>query len=1087
MQIQQINVEGFGTLSRCRLGLSETGLTVVYGVNGAGKTTLLEFIRGVLCGFDHARQLRLLPPLKEGTPGGAMTVRTERGRFDVIRHARADGSDTLAITLQQGTPDDVTRLRQSLKTMPEKAIRTLFMVGGYDAHSLSAMVKLAIEQGIELVSRRASAAWMTERIRGVAQERNTLFQTIPPQGELAALELRRQRLQASLDSARLAQQQRMAGWQHSLQNLEVRLERLRTESAWLVQELHAVESDLTETQTRLWSTCETVIQEVETVARTVAVAAPEWTVQIAEIDQEIAHAQQVLRDLAGSRHALSLTKAGLAGSETPEPEVTFARQRSALSEMESQTTKLEALAERLKHTSQCICGPQSVAIESTVQSLREQIWLICQELGRQQSVHQQWLVQSQREGVDRCELELTRQIQRLRLRREELLQRHATTPVSRIAHRTQHETLGCICDGHEQAIADHETVGHVVSTPQVIVRARTVTTSAALPGDEAQERILQERRQQLRQQWLEAKNRVRVCEDELQNLQRGGPEMADDRSVQTLRNDLELVEVQLSRGCEQWQQLALVEAVLQRTQQRLNVEIASPVIDHASALLSQMTSGRYVCFRYSTELQELRVMNSAGAELSAQALSRGTLEQAALCFRLACVSEFARQGISLPLVLDDVLADSDENRSRAAVEVLVDFARQHQIVFLTCQEHLLDLFATHQILIADMPGSLRPQRSVVSAAPLELVLPTVATENEDAPQPEVTHDWDRVQPDEPYWLQPNSPLGYVPSLGSQMSRRLGTIGVRDVGELIDLDPEVLEIPLDSLQISASTLRQWQAEARLLCCVPNLTGRDAQALVACGIMAPVELAQCEVRELHNRLRRLRADEHFSLALPWLSERPEWPTLEQTSGWVRSGRAARGWRKIRDDASKSRRTHRQHSKHRERPAPHRSMTKTPQVRLHDEEASQGDRKWRFYLQPHSPIVDAPSIGPKTAERLNAIGVQLVSELLERDADEIATLLGRKEITPAVVAGWQQQSALMCRVPQLRGHDAQVLVSCQIIEPETLAAMSPYELYVLVEPFVCSKEGQRLLRNASVPDLAEVTEWIEYARQSPLLRAA
>ena len=85
------------------------------------------------------------------------------------------------------------------------------------------------------------------------------------------------------------------------------------------------------------------------------------------------------------------------------------------------------------------------------------------------------------------------------------------------------------------------------------------------------------------------------------------------------------------------------------------------------------------------------------------------------------------------------------------------------------------------------------------------------------------------------------------------------------------------------------------------------------------------------------------------------------------------------------------------------------------------------------------------------------------------------------------WQDQARLVCRVPELRGHDAQVLVACGLRDPESIAQLSPQALFAIVGPFVATKDGQRLLRSAKSPDLAEVTDWITWAQQARALKAA
>jgi hypothetical protein len=79
------------------------------------------------------------------------------------------------------------------------------------------------------------------------------------------------------------------------------------------------------------------------------------------------------------------------------------------------------------------------------------------------------------------------------------------------------------------------------------------------------------------------------------------------------------------------------------------------------------------------------------------------------------------------------------------------------------------------------------------------------------------------------------------------------------------------------------------------------------------------------------------------------------------------------------------------------------------------------------------------------------------------------------------------MVCRIPNLRGHDAQLLVACDVIEPDDLAAMDPTALFGLTGPFSDTKEGLKIIRSGKKPDLAEVTDWISWAAHTRSLQAA
>ena len=174
---------------------------------------------------------------------------------------------------------------------------------------------------------------------------------------------------------------------------------------------------------------------------------------------------------------------------------------------------------------------------------------------------------------------------------------------------------------------------------------------------------------------------------------------------------------------------------------------------------------------------------------------------------------------------------------------------------------------------------------------------------------------------------------------------------------------------------------------------------------------------------------------------------------------------------------------HSQTKENSQSAKSRDESSQRNVHQER----DTVLRFYLHRHSPVEDAPEIGPKMARKLERIGIKTVSDLLAGKADEMARRLQTKRVRTRNIRDWQMQSELMCRVPQLRGHDVQILVACGIKTPEQIASMSPDELFAIVQPFSETRKGERIIRSGRKPDFEEITDWIHWSKQSRQLRAA
>ncbi len=148
---------------------------------------------------------------------------------------------------------------------------------------------------------------------------------------------------------------------------------------------------------------------------------------------------------------------------------------------------------------------------------------------------------------------------------------------------------------------------------------------------------------------------------------------------------------------------------------------------------------------------------------------------------------------------------------------------------------------------------------------------------------------------------------------------------------------------------------------------------------------------------------------------------------------------------------------------------------------------DSRHKFYLELASPVVDAPSIGPRLAERIAKSGIHTVAQLLAANAEGLADKLNMRRVDATTIRDWQEQARLVCRIPNLRGHDAQLLVACNLTSPEELAAMNASSVLSQVLVIAESPEGQRILRGGKQPDLEEVSDWIRWASQSRSLHAA
>ena len=159
----------------------------------------------------------------------------------------------------------------------------------------------------------------------------------------------------------------------------------------------------------------------------------------------------------------------------------------------------------------------------------------------------------------------------------------------------------------------------------------------------------------------------------------------------------------------------------------------------------------------------------------------------------------------------------------------------------------------------------------------------------------------------------------------------------------------------------------------------------------------------------------------------------------------------------------------------PAPRRAV---PQAKPVANVETAAQKKSRARLTREQRVVDAPSIGPKSANRLNVIGVKTVGDLLALTPEEAAQRIKASHINAGVIKDWQAQALLACSLSDLSGTNAQILVGAGVYSVEDLASIDLDSLMDAIDLFASSNEGERLLRDGAGPKREQVAAWIKAA---------
>ncbi len=226
---------------------------------------------------------------------------------------------------------------------------------------------------------------------------------------------------------------------------------------------------------------------------------------------------------------------------------------------------------------------------------------------------------------------------------------------------------------------------------------------------------------------------VKKAEAELETLQPLPPEVSD---VEAFISEFEAQEELLAQKDKEWQDLLVERAELQGRAPGSSVEDISVQLREAERVFEEtrqtgealvqiqeafaavkaemdgqtltpwfadlrqyvaaLTAGRYVNLNLS-EREPGEAVRHDGLQLPSLLLSAGAKVSFGLAVRLSMAAHFLRN-LKGFLVLDDPLVDLDDaGRQQAAVRVIEDFAKEKQVIVLTCKEAHADLLAGHRI------------------------------------------------------------------------------------------------------------------------------------------------------------------------------------------------------------------------------------------------------------------------------------------------------------------------------------------------------------------------------------------------------
>ena len=125
---------------------------------------------------------------------------------------------------------------------------------------------------------------------------------------------------------------------------------------------------------------------------------------------------------------------------------------------------------------------------------------------------------------------------------------------------------------------------------------------------------------------------------------------------------------------------------------RYEQERQPDIIRAAQTAFVSMTDGRYERLLKPIDSDELHVRDRLGSDRTVNELSRGTREQLYLAMRMGLIAQYEQNAEPLPVVMDDILVNFDDERGPLAVKALAEFAEDRQVIVMTCHKNTVELY-----------------------------------------------------------------------------------------------------------------------------------------------------------------------------------------------------------------------------------------------------------------------------------------------------------------------------------------------------------------------------------------------------------
>ena len=160
-----------------------------------------------------------------------------------------------------------------------------------------------------------------------------------------------------------------------------------------------------------------------------------------------------------------------------------------------------------------------------------------------------------------------------------------------------------------------------------------------------------------------------------------------------IAEEMEQELARIRRLAERYALLKLASKILQQEIERYREEHQDPVLKIASRYFHDLTMGSFASLRTDVDDKGeplLVGVRPDNLRLTVEKMSSGTRDQLFLALRLATLEHRLEGSEAMPFIVDDILINFDDVRSKATLTALADLSKKNQVILFTHHRQIVE-------------------------------------------------------------------------------------------------------------------------------------------------------------------------------------------------------------------------------------------------------------------------------------------------------------------------------------------------------------------------------------------------------------